>query len=760
MSLMLSYEKQLDLKRQTVVEAYKNYSNIPSGLIPPIGDTIGSPLQYGYRTKLTPHFQRPPFSFQKAQKRGDAPAVEGKPEWLKIGFHVECPIATPVINKGLVPVRQNVIDNITKYKNGATLLLRDSLRPESSGDTDIPATTSIAAEDGEHVCVTDQKATVRERVGDMLFEYTAGTFFQNNNSALVPLTSYARDAIFPPDATATGEKPTHLVDAYCGSGLFSIMLAPHFTRVAGIELSAESIRAAERNAALNALPASQISFMAGDAANIFDTVQDFPRARTALVIDPPRKGTDERFIDQMLAFGAGTVVYVSCNVHTQARDVGMILRKSEERAKEGGGKKYVLESLRGLDLFPQTAHVEAIAVLRLGNVHVVVYLGGALLGSEVPEFLPNLDLLARSDVELEVVRRLEYEHDRAPETEAAHLVALRERLAIEEGRRTRVDSFGVGAHGMLAAGTDVGAQCLGRDQSSRGAIGGTATYLVKVDLDTADVGRAHGDHAEEAVSPTAEQRDAFVQDEQVRQALRHPGRDREQVACKTRTSDWRPQRARSSRALTDKVPSTLHNPGRGAVEAVVVAGREVDDHEERVVPVLCPHAREAVPPDRRRAYAHFGRHPHVLRDRLGQRLVARHRRVHLLPVLPGGRGRAEELVEAVLDPVDLRKVLVVHFLHLLVGELDGGRGGAAGAGDAEERVEGVGAAFDLFDFAVLDDAKVQHATLAVEELAERTVLGEVWRVDLVEVAAEDPRVEAEAVWAKPDRQLEGVEVSP
>lgn len=45
-------------------------------------------MQYGYRTKLTPHFQRPPFSFQKAQKRGDASAaVEGKPEWLKIGFH-------------------------------------------------------------------------------------------------------------------------------------------------------------------------------------------------------------------------------------------------------------------------------------------------------------------------------------------------------------------------------------------------------------------------------------------------------------------------------------------------------------------------------------------------------------------------------------------------------------------------------------------------------------------------------------------------
>ncbi|PIL30797.1 hypothetical protein GSI_06965 [Ganoderma sinense ZZ0214-1] len=372
---MLSYEQQLDLKRDTVVEAYNNYSNIPHDLLPAIQPTIGSPLQYHYRTKLTPHFQRPPFSFQKAQKRGHAPLIEGKPDWLKIGFHQvgtrnvmdieECPIATPVINKALGPVRDNVIKNVAKLKNGATLLLRDSLPPDPPADIPV-ASGSTTVEDDGHICVTDQKGSVRERVGDMLFEYTAGTFFQNNNSALLPFTSYVRDAAFP--ATDTSEaivKPTHLVDAYCGSGLFSIMLAPHFDKVAGIELSAESVRAAQRNAELNALSSENISFTAGDAANIFDTVQDFPRDRTVLIIDPPRKGTDERFIEQMIAFGASTVVYVSCNVHTQARDVGQILQKSEAKAKEAGGKKYVLESLRGLDLFPQTAHVEAIAVIRL-----------------------------------------------------------------------------------------------------------------------------------------------------------------------------------------------------------------------------------------------------------------------------------------------------------------------------------------------------------------------------------------------------------
>lgn len=80
-----------------------------------------------------------------------------------------------------------------------------------------------------------------------------------------------------------------------------------------------------------------------------------------MIVDPPRKGCDARFLEQLLAFGAGTIVYVSCNVHTQARDVGTLVRRSEEEARNG---RYVVESLRGFDLFPQTAHVESIAVLR------------------------------------------------------------------------------------------------------------------------------------------------------------------------------------------------------------------------------------------------------------------------------------------------------------------------------------------------------------------------------------------------------------
>lgn len=245
-----------------------------------------------------------------------------------------------------------------------SLLLRDSL--EIPGGNSPTATTKLSNND-LHVCITDHKATVRERVGDLLFDYQAGSFFQNNNSVLVPLTSYVRDAIFPSTSTGASSTPppTHLVDAYCGAGLFALTLAPHFTQVAGIELSADSIRFATHNAALNGL-AHKVSFRAGDAAQIFSAVADFPPARTALVVDPPRKGCDEAFVRQLLAFRAQIVVYVSCNVHTQARDVGQIVSWSADELAEGKSDgKYVLESLRGFDLFPQTAHVESVAVLRL-----------------------------------------------------------------------------------------------------------------------------------------------------------------------------------------------------------------------------------------------------------------------------------------------------------------------------------------------------------------------------------------------------------
>ena len=209
-------------------------------------------------------------------------------------------------------------------------------------------------------CVTDHRAQVRERVGDILFEYPAGSFFQNNNSVLPSLVGFIQTSIFR-FAVNGGHRPSHLVDTYCGCGLFSLSLAPYFEKVVGIEVSADSIVSAKHNAELNNL-SQKVDFRVGDAAHIFEVVKDFPPLQTVVVVDPPRKGCGEDFLKQLLLFRCTTIVYVSCNVHTQARDVGYLLRHSTE---DNGVGHYEIVSLQCFDLFPQTAHVESVAILRL-----------------------------------------------------------------------------------------------------------------------------------------------------------------------------------------------------------------------------------------------------------------------------------------------------------------------------------------------------------------------------------------------------------
>lgn len=79
-----------------------------------------------------------------------------------------------------------------------------------------------------------------------------------------------------------------------------------------------------------------------------------------MIIDPPRRGCDENFVKQLLALGPQLIVYVSCNVHTQARDVGQIVSGLDGAP----ARQYDIVSIRGADLFPQTYHVEGICILK------------------------------------------------------------------------------------------------------------------------------------------------------------------------------------------------------------------------------------------------------------------------------------------------------------------------------------------------------------------------------------------------------------
>jgi tRNA (uracil-5-)-methyltransferase len=336
---MVPYAEQLEIKRQVVVNAFKHYAPDLNARVPEILDTIGSPEQYAYRTKLTPHFDVPRSGLQSPPAIGFG--MRGRKSVLDIE---ECSIGTQILNEGLSSERQRIHNSFSTFKRGATLLLRESETKETATCAD------------SRICVTDTKEIITEYVGEFKFRYPASSFFQNNNSILPAVTSYVRDNVVLP---SSGKPPRYLVDTYCGSGLFAITCSPAVEHVIGVEISKDSVTYAQKNAELNNL--KNASFIVGQAEKIFEQVQDAP-LETAIIIDPPRKGCDEKFLNQLLAFRPAKVVYVSCNVHSQARDIQYLLT-SENSEKDG--TKYVIESIRGFDFFPQTHHVESVAVLSL-----------------------------------------------------------------------------------------------------------------------------------------------------------------------------------------------------------------------------------------------------------------------------------------------------------------------------------------------------------------------------------------------------------
>ncbi len=307
----LAYEQQLEWKRRQVADLIR----LRAGIEVPVQPTIATDQLYGYRSKITPHFHQP-----KGEKIGSI-------GFLRAGSRCEvcdvanCPIAMDAINEALPKLRRQVQQMAAQYKRGATLLMRVS----------------------EGGVITNPRAVCTEHVGGLSLNFLAGDFFQNNPYILSAFTGYVAK-----QASSGGAR--FLVDAYCGSGLFALTLSGLFERIVGVEVSESSADWARANAASNGI--SHAEFLAASAEAIFARI-NFPAHETALVIDPPRKGCDKQFLDQLFAYGPGRVVYVSCNPATQVRDL--------VHFREAG---YTLTEVQPLDLFPQTKHLECVTTLQ------------------------------------------------------------------------------------------------------------------------------------------------------------------------------------------------------------------------------------------------------------------------------------------------------------------------------------------------------------------------------------------------------------
>jgi len=278
--------------------------------------THGSPREYHYRSKLTPHHpgrkaREFHIGFLRMGRRNQIVDVP------------QCPIATEAINQALPKERAKLIAKREKFKRGSTLLLRDVLEGVE----------------------TDPRAGVSEKVKDIVFQFKAGDFFQNNPFILPELIDYALEQ-------AQGDGLRFLVDAYCGVGMFALCAAKQFEQVAGVEINAQAIEHARINAEANGI--MNADFTIGRSEEIFASLT-FPGHESSMIIDPPRAGCDEAFLRQLLEFSPARLVYVSCDPATQARDL-KILRAGS----------YVIERVQPFDLFPQTRRIENVVTLRLG----------------------------------------------------------------------------------------------------------------------------------------------------------------------------------------------------------------------------------------------------------------------------------------------------------------------------------------------------------------------------------------------------------
>jgi 23S rRNA (uracil-5-)-methyltransferase RumA len=208
-----------------------------------------------------------------------------------------------------------------------------------------PRQTSIIF--GDETIHLSGKEIVEERVEDFAYELSARAFFQLNPIQTVKLYNEVKTA-----AELTGKEK--IVDAYCGVGTIGLWLADGAAEIRGMDVIPEGIKDAKKNAKKHGI--DNAHYYAGKAEDLLPKWTKEGWRPDAVIVDPPRTGCDQKLLDTILKVEPKKFVYVSCNPSTLAKDLQVL------------SKKYTVEYLQPVDMFPQTAHVECVAQLILKAV--------------------------------------------------------------------------------------------------------------------------------------------------------------------------------------------------------------------------------------------------------------------------------------------------------------------------------------------------------------------------------------------------------
>jgi len=199
---------------------------------------------------------------------------------------------------------------------------------------------------GKKQIVLHGSGIIHDRIGKISYEISANSFFQTNTFGAEQLY-----AVIEAFADLTGSETVW--DLYCGTGSIALYLSQKAAKVVGFEMISDAVRNARRNAEKNSI--SNCHFFEANLDKFFqksmDLIKKLPKPDVA-VVDPPRAGLHPDFLKELILLDAPKIIYVSCNPASQARDLA-------ELSSNG----YSIDKIQPVDMFPHTAHIEAVALL-------------------------------------------------------------------------------------------------------------------------------------------------------------------------------------------------------------------------------------------------------------------------------------------------------------------------------------------------------------------------------------------------------------
>lgn len=194
---------------------------------------------------------------------------------------------------------------------------------------------------GQHSITLYGKDKIIDSLSDITFKISDQSFYQINSSQTEKLYGKAIEY-----AQLNGQET--VLDTYCGIGTIGLYMAPVAKHVYGVEVVPSAIKDAKQNATLNGF--DNTTFVCGKAEEVIIEWKQQGIKPDVVMVDPPRKGCDETFLQTLLALNPKRIVYISCNPSTQQRDAQIL------------ASSYDLKEITPVDMFPQTTHIETVAL--------------------------------------------------------------------------------------------------------------------------------------------------------------------------------------------------------------------------------------------------------------------------------------------------------------------------------------------------------------------------------------------------------------